>query len=283
MLTHVQAGPYTVTGVSVGGVYTSLSIPELDALLDVGISLKSFVGAKQVFISHGHADHIGALPALMGVRGLHRMGSPRVFLPTVIVDSVRAALDAFTQMQGFDLAADLVPVKAGDELCVKGDLHVRVFRTHHRVPSVGYQFFRRVQKLKPEYLGLPGSEIGRLRQAGRKDLFEEEERLELAYATDTLLRVIDTHPSLLSTKVLILECSFLDEKKSLKDSRAGCHVHLDELLERADDFQNERLVLMHFSQIYKPREVHEILARRCPPRLLERLAIFAPPSGGWPG
>jgi ribonuclease Z len=60
-------------------------------------------------------------------------------------------------------------------------------------------------------------------------------------------------------------------------------VHLDELLERASSFRNEALVLMHFSQMYAPAEVHRILAQRCPPELHKRIVVFAPSSGPWPG
>ncbi|MCA9643579.1 MAG: MBL fold metallo-hydrolase, partial [Myxococcales bacterium] len=91
----------------------------------------------------------------------------------------------------------------------------------------------------------------------------------------------DTHPSLLETRVLIMECSFLDERKELSASRAGCHIHLDELLERAGEFNNEHLVLMHFSQIYRPEEVHQILERRLPKSLWERTHVFAPRRGGF--
>jgi hypothetical protein len=40
---------------------------------------------------------------------------------------------------------------------------------------------------------------------------------------------------------------------------------------------------MHFSQIYTPREVHAILEERLRPILGERLVVFAPKTGGWPG
>jgi ribonuclease Z len=93
--------------------------------------------------------------------------------------------------------------------------------------------------------------------------------------------VLETNPSMLESKVLIMECTFYDERKSLADSRAGCHIHLDELLEAADLFRNHHIVLMHTSQIYSPREAREILARRCPPALLERIVLFAPQRGAW--
>jgi ribonuclease Z len=280
MLSNVQAGPYTIRGVSLGGVYTSLHVQELDAMLDVGMAPRQFASARNLFISHGHADHIGAIGTLMGIRGLHRIAPPRVFLPAAIADDVKATLQALAKMQRYDMSVELVPMEPGDEQPLKGNVFVRAFRTHHPVPSLGYQFVRRTQKIQPEFATLPGPEIARRKAAG-ENLFYASESLELAYATDTLLRVIDSHPSLLQTRVLILECSFLDDKKDLASSRAGCHVHLDEVLERASDFQNEALVLMHFSQLYEPRLVREILARRCPSDLLGRIVPFLPPGDVW--
>lgn len=281
-MTTVKAGPYTLRGVSVGGVYTCLQVPELGVVLDCGVALRSFAATDDVFLSHGHADHVGALGAMLGIRGLMRKPRPRVFMPAAIEEPITTALTAMSSMQRYDLGVDAVGMAAGDTRVVRGDLEVRAFRTFHPVPSLGYQFLRRVRKLKPEFRDLPGREIGERRKAG-EDLFYEEERRELAYATDTLLSVIDRSPEILTSRVLILECSFLDERKLLADARAGCHIHLDELVEVAERFENEHLVLMHFSQIYKPREVHAILAERLAPRLEPELVVFAPPRGSWFG
>jgi ribonuclease Z len=282
MLISVQAGPYTIRGLSVAGIYTSLFIRELAALFDVGFAARSVAGAENLFLSHGHADHCGALVSLLGMRGLMRMPPLRVFLPAEIADSTRDALAAFSRCQRHEFNVNLQPMLPGDEYALKPNVSVRAFRTHHTGPSLGYQFFSRVPKLKPEYLGLAGREIAERRTRG-DELFDQEERLELAYATDTLISVLDSTPSLLQTRVLILECSFLDERKAIAASRAGGHVHLDELLEKASSFENAALVLMHFSQMYAPAEVHRILRRRCPPELWERLVVFAPTSGAWPG
>lgn len=282
MLTEVKAGSYSVRGVSVGGVYTSLQVPELRTVLDVGIPIRSFADGEQFFLSHAHADHIGSLVALLGIRGLGKKAPPKVYLPAEVVDDVQTALAAMSKLQRYDLAIEAVPLLPGDERQLRGDLWVRAFRTFHPVPSLGYLFLRKVQKLRPEFTQLDGSEIQARRRAG-EDLFVAAEHLEVAYATDTLVKALDQHPFLYDTRVLILECSFLDERKSLQASQAGCHIHLDELLERADRFNNEALVLMHFSQIYAPREVHRVLAERCPPQLLRRIVAFAPTRGHWPG
>jgi ribonuclease Z len=282
MLTTVQAGPYTITGVSIAGLHTSLHVRQLGVLLDVGMALRSCAGAEHVFLSHGHADHTGALVTLLGMRGLMRMPPPRVFLPAEIASSTEQALTLLSRNQRHEFGLQMQALLPGDEHVLRPDLRVRAFRTHHTGPSLGYQFFNRVQKLRREFASLPGSEIAERRRRG-EDLFAWEERLELAYATDTMIRVLDTMPSLLDTRVLILECSFLDERKDIAASQAGGHIHLDELLERADAFRNEALVLMHFSQMYSPVEVHRILERRCPPHLWERIVVFAPSKGPWPG
>jgi ribonuclease Z len=277
----LKVGPYSVRGISVGGVYTCLQVPELNAVLDVGLPLRAFCAADRIFLSHGHIDHAGGLPGLLGVRGMMQKAEPaQVFMPAEIVDDLQAMLAAATRMQRYTLEIRPVGMLPGQEHQLGNNLWVRTFKTHHPVPSLGYQFLRRVQKLKPEFIGLPGPEIAARKLRG-DDLFDAAEHLELAYATDTLLRVIDTNPSMLESRVLVMECTFYDERKSLADSRAGCHVHLDELVPECERFRNEHIVLMHTSQIYQPREAREILLRRCPKSFTDRVQILAPDSGTW--
>jgi len=282
MLTDVQAGGFRISGVSVGGVYTSLMVSELSVLLDIGIAPRSFTGPSDLFLSHGHADHMGALVSLLGIRGLNRAGPLRIFLPQEIAEDLAEGVRRFTHVQGRGIPVSLVQLVPGQEALVREDLWVRAVRTLHTVPSLGYVFFRRVPKLKTAYLGLPGVEIRRLRESG-EDLFSIIERHELAYATDTLVDVLETEPLLRSARVLVLECTFLDDRKSREECREKCHIHLDELLERAHLLQNEHIVLMHFSQIYQPAEVRHLLKQRLPQELLERVVAFCPDKGPFPG
>ena len=283
MLTTVSAGPYTVRGISVGGVYTSLAVPELGLLFDAGASPRSSGAIDTILLSHGHVDHIGALPALLGIRALHgKSRPPRVVMPAEIVGELSAALEALSKLQRWPLAIESIGMAPGDELALRGDLRVRAVRTFHPVPSLAYVIVRRVSKLRPELVGLPGFEIAARRRTG-EDVTVHEDRLELAYATDTLASVLDHAPDLLKSRVLIMECTFLDERKSLADARAGCHIHLDEIVERAARFENEHIVLMHVSQIYRPDEVAGILDARVPPELRRRIVPFVPAASSWPG
>jgi ribonuclease Z len=282
MLTEVGAGALRIVGVSVGGVYTSLMVPELGVLLDVGIAPRSFSGPSDLFLSHGHADHLGALVTLLGIRGLNRSGPLRIFLPQEIAGDVEEGIRRFTHVQGRGIPVTLVGLVPGQDYPVREDLWVRCIRTLHTVPSLGYVFFRRVQKLKLEYLGLPGHEVRQLRDQG-EDLFVSVERYELAYATDTLVEVLEQEPLLCAARVLVLECTFLDDRKSRAECRDKCHIHLDELLERTHLFQNDCVVLMHFSQIYSPAEVRHLLKQRLPPDFAARVVPFCPDRGAFPG
>lgn len=283
MLTTVTAGPYTVRGVSVGGVYTSLAVPELSVLFDAGIAPRSAGGIDTILISHGHADHVGALPALLGIRALHgKTKPPRVIMPVEIVDDLRVALAALSKLQRWPLDIEAIGMAPGDEIELRGDLRVRAIRTFHPVPSLAYVLVRRVSKLREEFRKLPGPEIA-ARRLANEPIFDHEERLELAYATDTLVSVLDHAPELYKARVLIMESTFLDTRKTLDAARAGCHVHLDEIIERADKFDNEHIVLMHLSQLYRPDEVATILDARVPPRLRSRIIPFVPKSNHWPG
>jgi len=215
------------------------------------------------------------------MRGLTGIKEPiKVFMPEDLASELPTALRSFGALHHWPLQVEIIPMKPGDMHDLGGHRWVRAIRTLHPVPSLGFIFFRRVQKLKPEFLELPGEEI-RDRRIRGDDLFIQHEYLDFAYVTDTLPEVLDQNPELYNVSTLVLECTFLDERKSIENARAGCHIHLDELLPHIPKFQNESVVLMHFSQLYSPEEVHEVFDARCPPEYRDRFRLFAPKSGPW--
>ncbi len=283
MLTTVTAGPHTVRGISVGGVYTSLAVPELGIVFDAGASPRSSCAIDTILLSHGHADHVGALPAFLGIRALSgKTRPPRVVMPVEILEDLTAGLAAMSRLQRFPLDIEAIGMAPGDELVLRGDLRVRAVRTFHPVPSLAYIIVRRVAKLRADLHGLTGPQIAARRRAG-EEVSDYEDRLELAYATDTLVSALDHAPELMQARTLIVECTFLDERKSLEAARAGCHIHLDELVARADQFANEHIVMMHFSQLYRPDEISGILDARLPPQLRAKVIPFVPTGMHWPG
>ena len=66
----------------------------------------------------------------------------------------------------------------------------------------------------------------------------------------------------------------MDDRVPVPSARAKGHVHLDEVIARADLFQNERIVFTHFSQRYSPADVHAIVDRRLPASLRGRVTVL---------
>ena len=195
-LTHLQVGPYKVIGRSLGGFYES-SRTRAQILFDVGAAFRAGSTARNLFLSHGHADHIGALPALLGMRGLMGVKTPiRIFAPAKVVAKLPAFLSSFSELHHWPMHVDLVPLEVGDVVKVQNDLWVKAIQTFHPVPSLRYVISRRVKKLKQEFRSLPGAEIKRLKADQEQRLFDTVDKPEFAYVTDTLPEVLNHHPEL---------------------------------------------------------------------------------------
>jgi hypothetical protein len=56
------------------------------------------------------------------------------------------------------------------------------------------------------------------------------------------------------------------------------HIHLDEVLQRSDLLCNEAILFTHLSARYRYPEALEILKRRLPPELAERVTLLPRPD-----
>src|SRR5690606_14346440 len=92
----------------------------------------------------------------------------------------------------------------------------KVFQCFHKVPCIGYAFSERKKKLKQEYVGLPGKELGKLRKDGVQ-IDEEINRPLFAYVGDTNTTVFEENPWLFDYPVIITECTFLYDEEGGDD------------------------------------------------------------------
>ena len=63
----------------------------------------------------------------------------------------------------------------------------------------------------------------------------------------------------------------VDERVDRAQAEESGHAHLDEWIERAELFENEVIAFGHFSSRYSAKQVREILERRLPANLRERV------------
>ena len=85
---------------------------------------------------------------------------------------------------------------------------------------------------------------------------------------------MDNNPDLFRAKILITEMSFFRAKHRRDKIHKFGHMHLDDFLERADRFENELLIVGHFSTRYHPDEVRRVLEQKLPPQLKQRVRLW---------
>jgi ribonuclease Z len=263
----------TIEGYSRAAVQTYWRVPELKLGFDLGAQPWSFMTTPTWFVSHTHLDHIAALPVLVARRRMMKMERPTIYLPAEAVENVEALLRAFQRLDRGRMPAELVGLKPGDEVELSRELVVKAFATRHTVPSLGYLVWERRKKLKPEYQTLSGEQIRDLRLSG-VEVSAEIRIPKVAYLGDTSPPGLDALPETYRAQILILEMTFVAPNERASVIHKYGHTHLDDLLERADRFENEVIIASHFSTRLHPDQIQRIVEKRLPESLRGRLKIW---------
>jgi ribonuclease Z len=263
----------TIEGYSRAAVQSYWRIPELKLMFDLGGSPWSFMGTQNVFVTHSHLDHLAAIPVYVARRRMMKMEPPTIYLPEESVDNVQRLLQVWQRLDRGRMLCNLIGVKPGDEFDLSREHVVTAFRTKHTVPSVGYVVWDRRRKLKPSLQGLSGDEIRDRRLAGEE--VTQETRVPLVcYVGDSAPDGLDGYPPVYQAQVLITELTFFrPEHRKEKIHKFG-HTHLDDLVERADKFENELIILAHFSTRYHDQQVKSAVERRLPENLKKRVHLW---------
>lgn len=214
-----------------------------------------------VFVSHGHLDHVGALAYWASQRFLNTMGPGKVLAPEELASRIGELLRLHAELEGGrPYSIDIVPVSEGLRLALRRDLELGFFATDHWVPTLGLSLTWLRHRLRPEFVGLEGEEIRRLREAGEDVTLAEIVPL-LAYCADTGPGLFARHPEVLSSQILLLECTFFRPTDRERAAAFG-HLHLDDVLELLPRMECRHLVLLHASRRHRLRDVERILGER---------------------
>ena len=262
-------------GVSIAGIETCIELPSWKLCFDIGKSRASAVRLPRILFTHGHSDHMGAIVAHCATRSLQGMKPPDYYVPAENFEAVGELFDVWRRLDGSELACNLHPVAPGDRFELGPTRFAKVFRSIHRVPTLGYGLFSSKNRLRPEFKGASSEEIRQARQGGH-EVTDVVEHCELAFCGDTTIQVLQREEIPRTARVLVLEMSFLDDRVSPAKAAAKGHVHLDDVIEHADLFENEVIVATHFSARYRHDEVRSILKRRLPASLKDRVIPLLP-------
>ena len=270
--TYVHNG-LTIEGYSRAAVQTYWRLPELKVGFDFGAQPWSFMSTPTWFVSHSHLDHIVALPVYVARRRMMKMEPPTIYLPEAAVEPVRQMLHCFSRLDRGRLPCNLEAARPGDEIELSREHVVTVSATTHTVPSLGFIVWERRQKLKPEYRELTGEQIRDLRLSGT--VVTAETRIpRIAYLGDSAPKGLDDCPAMYEAQVLILEMTFVAPGHRKDKIHKFGHIHLDDVMERRDRFENELIIASHFSTRYHHKQIRDLVHRRVPDMFDGRLYLW---------
>lgn len=263
----------TIEGYSRAAVQSYFRVPELKLGFDLGGSPWSFMGTQTFCLTHAHLDHMAALPVYIARRRMMKMDPPTIYLPAEVVEPAERMLRSWQRLDRGRMLCQLTGVSAGGEYELSREHIVTAFPTRHTVPSMGYVVWERRRKLKAEYQGLTGEEIRDIRLSGVEVSAEQRKPL-VCYTGDTAPAGLDEHSPAYEAEVLITEMTFYrPEHRKEKIHKYG-HMHLDDIIERADRFENELIILTHFSTRYYEQQIRRAVDRRMPKSLRDRVELW---------
>ena len=263
---------HEIEAVSVGGVETCFQLPEFDVCLDIGRCPPGAELRSRVLLTHAHIDHAAGLPYYVSMRALTNMKPPQIWCPRPSYEALSRLLRVWTELQADSDRCTLTPVEAGDVIDLGKNAFAKVFRSPHRIACAGYTLFRRKKKLREELASLTPEEIAE-RARGGEEVNRIVEIPEICYPGDTMADVIDLEPTVTKARVLLLECTFFSPKVDVPKARRSGHVHFDELAERAHLFENEQILLTHFSRRHSRAEI-EGAVKALPKELRKRIRLL---------
>jgi ribonuclease Z len=97
---------------------------------------------------------------------------------------------------------------------------------------------------------------------------------KVAYLGDTSPPGLDAFAETYRAQILILEMTFVATNERASVIHKYGHTHLDDLIERADRFENEVIIASHFSTRLHPDQIQRIVEKRLPESLKGRMKLW---------
>lgn len=262
-------------GYSMAGISTSIAMPDADVLFDVAQGLPFQTPFNTILLTHAHMDHASGLPYLISQKSMQNRPKPVIVMPEEAIEPLQRIMKIWHEIDQFEYSFTFKSVRPNDVIPLRGDYFARSFPTFHRVPSQGYTIFKKKRHLKSQYAKLSPHELGSLRRSG-ETLEETIEENLVSFTGDTRIEFLESDQARRS-KVLFMEVTYWDEKKSVANAREWGHIHFDELLPKLGSIEAERIVLIHASARHTTNAIKEIIEDRVPEHLKPKLVLFPRP------
>lgn len=260
-------------GLSLAGIRTSISIPELSLAFDVAQGFPYLFNINHFFITHGHMDHAAGIPYLISQKSMSSHKLPAFYMPETMIEPMKKIMKAWAEIEKYEYPLNFIPVTENSTFKLNNNHFVRPFKTVHRVDSFGYTVFHTKSKLKPEMASLSQDDLRKARESGQV-IAQEIETPLVSFTGDTQIEFLDSAPWIKKSKILFLEATYLDKDKTIANARDWGHTHLDEIIPRLPELECEKIVLIHSSARYPMEVARNLVLKKIPAEYHDRVVLF---------
>jgi ribonuclease Z len=271
-LAYIKIDDLEIIGYSVAGEETVVAMPQLDVCFDIGKAPDQVISINHCLLTHGHMDHAAGIAYYLSHRNFNGQVPGNVLAPKNLIPSIQQILDAWGQLDGNPIPANLIGVGPGDEFQIKPNLFTRVFPTKHSKGSVGFTVIEKRKRLKPEFGGLTGPQIVELKKQG----IEIDNQLELpivTYLGDTQYVDFSQLEYVKKSKILIAECTFYETDHTGR-AEAGKHMHITEFAKLLDNMDNKYIIVTHTTHRTPMADIRKILKDSLSEKIYQKTILF---------
>jgi ribonuclease Z len=272
LLTYAD-GPISIDGYSRAAVQTIWHVPECKLLFDVGANSWDLAHVPNLALSHAHPDHLAGFFSYLATRQMQKLPLANVFGPPELEEGLRKLCDGWKTLTGDEYPFTFIPLRAGECADLSERLVIKAIAMSHTLRGNGYIVYEKRKKLAAAHAQKSGSEIAELKKQG-VNISEETLIPLVGFCGDSTAAILDQYPDLYQTRCLILECTYVSPSVDRAKSAEFGHVHVEDLIERADRFQNEMVVLGHFSTRWRRDQIIAELDSRLPQSLKKRAVLW---------
>jgi len=248
-----------VIGYSVAGEETVVQVPELNVCFDIGRAPHFALTSDIVCITHAHMDHLAGLAYYLSQRYFQGMQPGTVVLPRELDRPVDNLLRSWRDVERQGTPYKLIPMSPGQLYEVRRDFGIRAYQTHHGGPSLGYGLISIREKLKPEYMGIPGPELVAMKKQGVEIQYRVEVPM-VAFLGDTTAGPVFEQPDVVNAETLLTECTFFDPDHKTK-AKHGKHLHVDTFAQILPRLNNQHVVVTHVTRRTGIRRARNLLRK----------------------
>ena len=260
-------------GYSLAGITTSIVFKNASVCFDVGQGLPFQVPAKRVLITHAHSDHAGGIHYLLSQKAMQKLHGAEIYVPGNMVGPLKEILNLWRGMEEFEYEYKLMLAEPGQVYELDKLYSMKPFKTPHRIQSQGYIVYQNRKRLREGLRAGGESAIRAARERG-EDPNEHFQEPLVAFTGDTKIEFLESDPDIAKARVLFMEVTFWDDKRTIESTREWGHIHLEEFLEILPRLKNERIVLIHASIRYSTAYLKGIMEKRIPLEYRERVVLF---------